>query len=118
MHKQELAAELAKRMHLGGDNQAEGTATYILNLLFGERGIIADALTRGEEVTITGFGQFRRVKAGLRDVVPPRQGMVVQPGMAVNEHYRAAFRAGDTLARRVWPDKKPASVDDWPEAAQ
>lgn len=117
MNKTELARELAHRMHLGGDDYAVDTATYILNLLFGERGIIADAITRGELVTITGFGQFRRVKVGLRDVVPPRQGMVVQPGMAVNEHYRAAFRAGDTLARRVWPDKKPASIDDWPESA-
>lgn len=118
MHKQELAAELAHRMHLGDDAQARDVAMGIIHHLFAEDGIIADALTRGEPVTITGFGQFRRVKVGLRDVVPPRQGMVVQPGMAVNEHYRAAFRAGDTLARRVWPDKKPASIDDWPKAAQ
>ena len=80
--------------------------------------IIAQSVARGESVTLKGFGTFRRVKVGMKDVVPPRQGMVVQPGMTVNEHYRAAFRAGEGLARLVWPNKKPASVDDWGDEAQ
>lgn len=81
--------------------------------------IIAQSVARGEPVTLKGFGTFRRVRVGLRDVTPPPlKSGIVQPGMAVDEHYRAAFRAGEGLARLVWPNKKPASVDDWGDEAQ
>lgn len=119
MNTTELAHALAHRMHLGDDAVATDTAMGILHHLFAPDGIIAEELVSGRDVVIRGFGTFRRVKVGMKDVVPPKiGGVIVQPGMTVNEHYRAAWRAGATLAARVWPDKPPASVDDWGDEAQ
>lgn len=112
MNKKQLTEKLQARHPDLTDSKAHDIVDDALEL-------IAQSVARGESVTLKGFGTFRRVKVGLRDVVPPKiRGVIVQPGMAVNEHYRAAFRAGAGLARLVWPNKLPASVDDWGDEAQ
>ena len=100
MHKRELARELARRMHLGGDNYAEETANLILDHLFAEDGIIARELAAGRDVTITGFGTFGTRSYSERVIQNPHGG---EP-LDVPSGRRATFHPGAALRRAVQPE--------------
>jgi len=58
---------------------------------------IADGLSRGERVTVSGFGTFEARKKRARSVKVPQADRVVY----VPEHLRPAFVAGEGLKRAV-----------------
>lgn len=100
MHKQELAAELAHRMHLGDDAQARDVAMGIIHHLFGERGIIASELAAGRDVIVTGFGAFGTRSYSERVIQNPHGG---EP-LDVPSGRRATFHPGAALRRAVQPE--------------
>ncbi len=68
-------------------------AVRAMEALFGDGGVIASELKRGERVQITGFGSFQVRKRGARVLRDPRTGKAIQikPGVALR------FRAGAAL---------------------
>lgn len=58
---------------------------------------IIKSLARGEEVTVTGFGTFRTVKASARSGRNPKTGEQIRIPASV----RPKFRAGKTLKDAV-----------------
>lgn len=99
MHKQELARELAWRMHLGDDTQAQGVANGILNHLFAEDGIIARELAKGGSVVVTGFGTFG-TRGHAATTIPNPDGEPI----SVPSWRGVTFRTGDALRRAVQYD--------------
>ncbi len=54
---------------------------------------IADALARGEDVTVTGFGRFARNDRSAREGRNPRTGERIAIGPSAS----VSFKAGETL---------------------
>ncbi|MBI4992340.1 MAG: HU family DNA-binding protein [Candidatus Harrisonbacteria bacterium] len=59
--------------------------------------VITKSLSRGEEVTVTGFGTFRTAKAAARTGRNPKTGETLQIPASV----RPKFRAGKALKEAV-----------------
>lgn len=95
MNRGELTTELARRAGLGS-----AEARRAVRALFGTapgEGLIADALDRGEKVTIAGFGTFGPRERAARRVRDPRTGEPREvPAARV-----ASFRAGVALRDRL-----------------
>jgi len=75
-------------------NQTQGQASAAVNAVFSA---IEDAMARGEEVTISGFGSFRVVKRAEWKGRHPRTGNA----MTINAPQTPAFRPGSRLKRTV-----------------
>lgn len=84
MNKTELANAVAQQTGL---NQA--AARKVIDALFGTDGIIADALRRGEQVTISGFGSFAVKERAARTGRNPRTGEAVEIGPSRTPRFRA-----------------------------
>ncbi len=86
MNKQDLikavAAELGGLEHSSAAIKVDAVIT-----------VIADALARGEEVKISGFGTFKRVATKARTCRNPHTGGVVE----VPAGYKAKFKASSKL---------------------
>ena len=93
----QLARELQSQLGLPHELSAE-----ILDLIFGEReraGLIAQALARGERVSIGGFGTFSPLRRPPRRMHNPRTGKTVR----IEPEPAVAFRASPRLRRQVAP---------------
>lgn len=92
MNRQDLVAALAKRAGLTRVRAAE-----LVDLLFGEEGLIAAELRRGGRVQISGFGQFEtRPRAARRGRNP-----ATNEAITINATTVPAFRPGKTLKEIV-----------------
>ncbi len=90
MNKVELAEEVMSAAGLETKKQAEGAVNAVFDT-------IAKALSRGEDVAITGFGTFKVSKRAARMGVNPRTGAKVQiPAKTVPK-----FSAGKGLKEAV-----------------
>lgn len=92
MNRQDLVAALAKRAGLSRARAAE-----LVDLLFGDDGLIAGELRRGGRVQISGFGQFEtRPRAARRGRNPATNETITLKATTV-----PAFRPGKTLKETV-----------------
>jgi len=96
MNKAELADALAERTGI----QRKDSRAAVEALFDPESGLIAQALQRGEKVSLTGFGTFEVRERKARTGRNPRTGGIIE----VPATRAAAFRAGkglkDGVARR------------------
>jgi nucleoid DNA-binding protein len=96
MNKAELADALAERTGI----QRKDSRAAVEALFDPENGLIAQALQRGEKVSLTGFGTFEVRERKARTARNPRTGTTIE----VPATRAAAFRAGkglkDGVARR------------------
>lgn len=92
MNRQDLVAALAKRASL-----SRARATELVDLIFGEEGLIAAELRRGGKVQISGFGQFEtRSRAARKGRNPATNEPITLKATTV-----PAFRPGKTLKEMV-----------------
>jgi len=96
MNKAELADALAERTNI----PRKDSRAAVEALFDPESGLIAQALQRGEKVSLTGFGTFEVRERKARTGRNPRTGGIIE----VPATRAAAFRAGkglkDGVARR------------------
>lgn len=96
MTKLQLIEQLARAADL-----ELGAARRAVTLLFGTQlgtGLIADALERGDKITLAGFGSFqlrrrparlvRDVNSGVPRELPARLVPVFKPGAALKDRFR------------------------------
>jgi DNA-binding protein HU-beta len=88
MTKQELVAELAKRLVLPRARAAE-----TIDALFGSDGILPRELSKGGRVQITGFGQFETKSRAARNGRDPRTGRSI----SIARSTAPVFRPGQPL---------------------
>ncbi len=89
MNKAELADALAERTGI----QRKDSRAAVEALFDPESGLIAQALQRGEKVSLTGFGTFEVRERKARTARNPRTGEMIE----VPATRAAAFRAGKGL---------------------
>ena len=89
MRKQDLVRAVAQQT-----KQTEAQASAAVNAVFGA---IQEAMAKGDEVTISGFGSFRVVDRAAREGRNPRTG----EQMTIGPRRSPAFRAGTQLRRAV-----------------
>ena len=89
VRKQDLVRVVSRQT-----NQTESQTTSTVNAVFGA---IQEALSRGEEVTISGFGTFRVVERAAREGRNPRTG----GAMTIAARRSPTFRPGSQLKRAV-----------------
>ena len=89
MRKQDLVRAVAQQT-----KQTDAQATAAVNAVFGA---IQEAMAKGDEVTISGFGSFRVVDRAAREGRNPRTGGV----MTIGARRSPAFRPGSQLKRAV-----------------
>ena len=92
MRKQELVRAVAQET-----SQTEAQATAAVNAVFRT---IQEALARGDEVNISGFGAFRVTERSAWQGRNPRTG----GPMTIGPRKSPAFRAGSQLKRAVGDD--------------
>jgi DNA-binding protein HU-beta len=92
MRKQDLIREVAKQTR-----QSEAQTSAAVNAVLSA---IQDALARGEEVSLSGFGAFRVTERSARQGRNPRTG----GPMTIGPRKSPAFRAGSQLKRAVGGD--------------
>ena len=93
MNKSELIQHLADEAEL-----PRAQAGRIINMLFDPaKGVIAQAMRKGDQVSITGFGTFEQRKRGARTFRNPQTGEPVK----AKASKVPAFRAGATLKGTV-----------------
>jgi DNA-binding protein HU-beta len=92
MRKQELVRAVAQET-----SQTEAQASAAVNAVFRT---IQEALARGDEVNISGFGAFRVTERSARQGRNPRTG----GPMTIGPRKSPAFRAGSQLKRAVGDD--------------
>lgn len=88
--------ELAQRLHVKTGIEIHNTIA-VVDALFGDDGIIADALQAEGEVRISGFGVFGKMRVKGRTGHTPA-------GLPYSgsDHYRPTFRAAQGLKDRVF----------------
>ena len=92
MNRQDLIAAVAKRASL-----TRARATELVDLIFGDEGVIASELRRGGKVQISGFGQFEtRARAARKGRNPATNEPIALKATTV-----PAFRPGKTLKELV-----------------
>ena len=89
MTKSEFVDQVASRANLG-KKEAGDAVDAVLN-------VIEDTLSRGSEVTFSGFGKFHVAERGARQGVHPRTGEPIQ--IAASKVPR--FSAGSGLKKAV-----------------
>lgn len=93
MNRDQLAAVLADELDI-----TQALAKRALVALFDPRdGIIAEQLSAGESVSITGFGKFEARERAARTARNPATGEDVQ----VPARLAPAFKAGSTLKKTL-----------------
>jgi len=95
MRKQDLVRTVARQT-----SQSEVQTGAILNAVLSA---IQEALARGEEVSISGFGSFRVTERSARQGRNPRTG----GPMTIGPRKSPVFRAGSQLRRAVGDTAKP-----------
>ncbi len=90
MKKQDLAEAVMKAVGLETKKQAQQAVDAVFDN-------IIKALSRGEEVSISGFGTFRVVKRAARMGINPKTGEKIQIPASV----KPKFRAGKLLKEAV-----------------
>lgn len=95
MTRQELVATVARRLHLPRARAAE-----IVDLLFGNAGIIASELRRGGRVQISGFGSFETRRRAARKGRNPATNEEMTLAPAVVPAFRPGKGLKDVVARR------------------
>jgi DNA-binding protein HU-beta len=89
MRKQDLVKEVA-----GTTNLPESQVNNVIQATFDS---IRDALAKGDEVTITGFGSFRISERGAREGRNPQTGERI----TIAARKSPSFRPGTQLKRAV-----------------
>lgn len=89
LSKSDLAKRLAEQMGL-----SQAKANQVVNAVFDT---ITEALSRGEEVRLTGFGTFRVTERGARMGRNPRTGEPIQ----IPAGRRPTFSPGSNLVSAV-----------------
>jgi DNA-binding protein HU-beta len=89
MRKQDLVKSVAGKV-----NQSESQTTQLVNAVFDT---IEEALARGEDVTISGFGSFRVVDRPAREGRNPQTGEPIQ----IAARKSPTFSPGSELKRLV-----------------
>lgn len=89
MRKQDLVRAVAQQT-----KQTEAQAVAAINAVFGA---IQEAMAKGDEVTISGFGSFRVVDRAAREGRNPRTG----GAMTIGARRSPTFRPGSQLKRAV-----------------
>lgn len=89
MTKSDLISELSKDMGISGNQ-----AGKVVNKVFD---IIGEALQKGDDVRITGFGTFRQTETKERPGRNPRTGEQIQ----IPASKRVSFTAGSGLLENV-----------------
>lgn len=92
MNKSELVQKLADRTKM-----KKSDAQDAIDALFGTKGIISQAMKKGDRVQITGFGTFETRKRKARMGRNPRTGKEIKIGASTTP----AFRAGKALKDAV-----------------
>ena len=87
MNKQELITNIAKHAKLTKASATSAVDAFLKS--------IKDALKKGEEVRLIGFGTFKKTKVAGRTVRNPRNGQPVK----VPETNRVRFSAGKDLKK-------------------
>lgn len=96
MNKSEMSEKLAARAGL-----TKLKAAGLIDMLFGEGGIIASELAAGQKVQIHGFGTFERRQRNARTAHNPQDGSLIEiPAKKV-----PAFKPGKALADRIAASK-------------
>ena len=94
MNKSELSEALATKTGL-----SKNQATLVVNSQFdGDDGIIAATLKSGSEVTITGFGTFKKAVRAARTATNPSNGQKVQVAAKAVPKFKAGKTLAETLA--------------------
>lgn len=94
MNKGDLIDVLAERASL-----SKSHASKVVESLFDvDRGLIAQALKRGEKVQITGFGSFEARKRGARTARNPRTGEAVHVPPSIAPAFKAGKPFKDALS--------------------
>ena len=88
MNKSELAAELATRANL-----SKSQAGDVVDAIFGDAGIIASTLKKGEKVTVRGFGTFQVSARAARKGINPK----TKAPLDIPASKSARFKAGKGL---------------------
>jgi len=93
MTKGDLAAAVALRREI-----TQADAAVLVDVIFDpETGIIAQALLRGEEVKLHGFGVFGTMQRSARDGHNPKTGKKIK----IEASRVVKFRAGSNLRKHV-----------------
>ncbi|MDD5547799.1 MAG: HU family DNA-binding protein [Candidatus Pacebacteria bacterium] len=83
MRKEDLVEVLLKKIELKTKKQAQEAVEIVFNE-------ITNALKKGDEVAISGFGIFKVVKAAARMGINPKTGQKIQIAAATKPKFRAA----------------------------
>ncbi|MDD5431087.1 MAG: HU family DNA-binding protein [Candidatus Pacebacteria bacterium] len=83
MRKEELVEALMKKIEFKTKKQAQEA----VDMVFDE---IANALKKGDEVAISGFGAFKAVKMAARMGINPKTGQKIQIAASTKPKFRAA----------------------------
>ena len=89
MRKQELVKAVAEEL-----GKSESEASNAVNAVFS---VIESNLSRGEDVTVSGFGSFKVVERSAREGRNPQTG----EAMTIAAKKAPVFRAGTQLKRSV-----------------
>ena len=95
MTRQEVVATVARRLHLSRARAAE-----IVDLMFGNEGIIASELRRGGKVQISGFGSFETRRRAARKGRNPATNETMTLAPSVVPAFRPGKGLKDVVARR------------------
>ncbi|HEU4570643.1 MAG TPA: HU family DNA-binding protein [Gemmatimonadales bacterium] len=88
MNKMEMVEAVAKAL-----DTSKAQAAGIVDTFFGDKGVIASALKKGDEVAITGFGSFKVRKRAARTGRNPQTGKTIK----IAASKVPAFKAGKGL---------------------
>lgn len=91
MRKQELVEEVQSAAGLNSKSQAEAAVDAVFDT-------ITKALSRGEEVALTGFGTFKVSKRSARTGVNPRTGQKIQIAAKTVPKFTAGKGLKDAVA--------------------
>lgn len=93
MNKSELVQTLANRANL-----KKSEAQKVVDVLFGaSKGVISQALRKGDRVQITGFGTFETRKRKARMGRNPRTGKEIRIGPSTSPTFRAGKGLKDAV---------------------
>jgi DNA-binding protein HU-beta len=98
MNKSELVQQLAARADL-----TKAQASRVIEALFAvDGGLIADALSRGDKVQITGFGRFEAKHREARTGRNPGTSKEIRIAASKTPAFRAGKQFKETLSGGPW----------------
>ena len=92
MNKMEMVEAVAKALET-----SKAQAAHVVDTFFGDKGVIASALKKGDDVAITGFGAFKVRKRAARTGRNPQTGKTI----AIKASKAPVFKAGKSLKDMV-----------------